>query len=417
MSSEVAEWCFYCFVLLFCCRATLQRILESGHSRIPVYQGSDRSAIIGLLITKELMRFVGPMAPEAFRSPPVVKDLPMRDLPHLPVTTPMFDLLNLFQTGHSHMALLMAPSGATAAMAVEAAGGDASSVTGAGDAGDGKDVGHKGFGGFTEKLRKSFGRRSKSGRDKEAAAAAALAATGGLELVVESPETNGSASPRSSPRSQGSGHCTGTAEAAIGDWDCRGGMQGVDGRGVYGGVAEATGQQQQQGGVPALIQHLQAEEHKQQQQQQGGGRQAVLDHCNSCGRSSMERRAASESDLSWLEGQGDAAAAHLNIADAIVAAAMREAAAAAAGRRGGATAGAGGVAGIGGGGDESSVGSGRGGRRRGGKGSAWVLGVHHGLTPVGIITLEDVIEELMQVRWLLLLQCIKTSSICIMISI
>jgi hypothetical protein len=129
----------------------------------------------------------------------------------------------------------------------------------------------------------------------------------------------------------------------------------------------------------------------------------------------MERRAASESDLAWLGDDGDAAAAaHLNIADAVVAAAMREAAATARGNgRGGggvseAAAGAGGGGVLEGRGVEGSVGSSTGGRRRGGgggreggggaKGSSWILGAHHGLTPVGIITLEDVIEELMQVR-------------------
>jgi hypothetical protein len=90
-------------------RPTLQRILDSGHSRIPVYKGTDRGAIMGLLITKELIRFVGPMNDTG--APIQVGSLPMRDLPHLPVTTPMFDLLNLFQTGHSHMALLVAASG------------------------------------------------------------------------------------------------------------------------------------------------------------------------------------------------------------------------------------------------------------------------------------------------------------------
>jgi hypothetical protein len=36
-----------------------QRILASGHSRVPVYEGSDRSAIQGLIIAKELLQYAG----------------------------------------------------------------------------------------------------------------------------------------------------------------------------------------------------------------------------------------------------------------------------------------------------------------------------------------------------------------------
>lgn len=39
-----------------------QRILESGHSRVPVYEGGDRSKILGLIITKELLQYVGLIA-------------------------------------------------------------------------------------------------------------------------------------------------------------------------------------------------------------------------------------------------------------------------------------------------------------------------------------------------------------------
>lgn len=43
-------------------RTTLRRVLESGHSRVPVYEGSDRSKIAGLIITKELLQYVGLLA-------------------------------------------------------------------------------------------------------------------------------------------------------------------------------------------------------------------------------------------------------------------------------------------------------------------------------------------------------------------
>ncbi|KAF8055113.1 CBSDUF3 [Scenedesmus sp. PABB004] len=86
-------------------RPTLVRILASGHSRVPVFRGSDRSDILGLILVKELLAVVGLAAPG--EAPVRVKALRMRDLPALPVDTPMTDLLNLFQTGHSHMALLV----------------------------------------------------------------------------------------------------------------------------------------------------------------------------------------------------------------------------------------------------------------------------------------------------------------------
>ncbi|KIZ04393.1 hypothetical protein MNEG_3561, partial [Monoraphidium neglectum] len=88
-------------------KATLQRILASGHSRVPVYEGSDRSAIQGLIIAKELLQYAGLLSgPQA---PPRIGDIELRDVLQLPVNTRMYHLLDLFQTGQSHMALLTAP--------------------------------------------------------------------------------------------------------------------------------------------------------------------------------------------------------------------------------------------------------------------------------------------------------------------
>jgi metal transporter CNNM len=80
---------------LRCNRPTLRRILESGHSRLPVYRGSNRSEIIGLILVKELLAVVGLAEPGS--GPVPVNALRMRDLPALPVETAMTDLLNLFQ--------------------------------------------------------------------------------------------------------------------------------------------------------------------------------------------------------------------------------------------------------------------------------------------------------------------------------
>lgn len=65
--------------------------------------GSDRTNVVGLILVKELIKLV--FCKEQKR----VRDVHMRSLPSLPTSTPMFDLLNLFQTGRTHMVLLTRP--------------------------------------------------------------------------------------------------------------------------------------------------------------------------------------------------------------------------------------------------------------------------------------------------------------------
>jgi metal transporter CNNM len=60
---------------------------------LPVYRGTNRSDIIGLILVKDLLAVVGLLEPGA--GPVHVKDLRIRDLPTLPVGTLMTDLLNL----------------------------------------------------------------------------------------------------------------------------------------------------------------------------------------------------------------------------------------------------------------------------------------------------------------------------------
>ncbi|KXZ48422.1 hypothetical protein GPECTOR_28g830 [Gonium pectorale] len=86
---------------------TLQAILMSGHSRIPVHREGNRKAIIGLILVKELV-LVNP----ADVTP--VSALRLRELPRLAADTPMYDMLKLFETGKSHMAVLTRPTGAGA---------------------------------------------------------------------------------------------------------------------------------------------------------------------------------------------------------------------------------------------------------------------------------------------------------------
>lgn len=56
-------------------------------------RGEDRSDIMGLILVKDLLQFW------QCAESPVVRQLRMRPLPKLPVSTPMFDVLNFFQVG------------------------------------------------------------------------------------------------------------------------------------------------------------------------------------------------------------------------------------------------------------------------------------------------------------------------------
>eukprot|EP00798_Chlamydomonas_sp_ICE-L_P001234 gene1234-32578_t len=78
----------------------LQSILSSGHSRIPVFKGGNRREVIGVIMAKELVM----VNPEEMIS---VQDIPLRQLPALSCETSMYDMLRLFETGKSHMALLV----------------------------------------------------------------------------------------------------------------------------------------------------------------------------------------------------------------------------------------------------------------------------------------------------------------------
>ncbi|GFR41206.1 hypothetical protein Agub_g1876, partial [Astrephomene gubernaculifera] len=84
--------------------ATLRAVLRSGHSRIPVHAAGERSQVVGLLLVKELLQY------RLGSSEVVPVDmLRMRSIPRLPATTPMYDMLRLFQTGRSHIAVLTQP--------------------------------------------------------------------------------------------------------------------------------------------------------------------------------------------------------------------------------------------------------------------------------------------------------------------
>lgn len=75
------------------------KILARGHSRVPVYSGNPKN-IIGLLLVKTLLT----VRPET-ETP--VSAVSIRKIPRVPGDMPLYDILNEFQKGHSHMAAVV----------------------------------------------------------------------------------------------------------------------------------------------------------------------------------------------------------------------------------------------------------------------------------------------------------------------
>lgn len=78
---------------------TIHNIVRTGHSRIPVYAHNNRKEILGLILVKELVL----IDPDDKKR---VQDMKVRSVPYLPSNAPMYDVLNLFKVGRSHMAVL-----------------------------------------------------------------------------------------------------------------------------------------------------------------------------------------------------------------------------------------------------------------------------------------------------------------------
>nr|XP_043614325.1 DUF21 domain-containing protein At1g47330 [Erigeron canadensis] len=77
---------------------TLNAIMTMGHSRIPVYYG-DRTNIIGIILVKNLL------AVDPDDAVPLRKML-LRKVPRVTDNMPLYDILNEFQKGHSHIAVV-----------------------------------------------------------------------------------------------------------------------------------------------------------------------------------------------------------------------------------------------------------------------------------------------------------------------
>lgn len=83
-------------------RFLMNLILEKGHSRIPVYYEQPTN-IIGLILVKNLLT----VHPE---DEVLVKSVTIRRIPRVQETLPLYDILNEFQKGHSHMAVVVRQS-------------------------------------------------------------------------------------------------------------------------------------------------------------------------------------------------------------------------------------------------------------------------------------------------------------------
>lgn len=75
------------------------KILARGHSRVPVYSGTPKN-IIGLLLVKSLLTV------RAETETPV-SAVSIRKIPRVPADMPLYDILNEFQKGSSHMAAVV----------------------------------------------------------------------------------------------------------------------------------------------------------------------------------------------------------------------------------------------------------------------------------------------------------------------
>ncbi|XP_042045242.1 DUF21 domain-containing protein At4g14240-like [Salvia splendens] len=78
---------------------TIGKILARGHSRIPVYSGNPKN-IIGLLLVKNLLTVRAEV-----ETP--VSSVSIRRMPRVPADMPLYDILNEFQKGGSHIAAVV----------------------------------------------------------------------------------------------------------------------------------------------------------------------------------------------------------------------------------------------------------------------------------------------------------------------
>ncbi|KAL4434041.1 hypothetical protein ABPG75_000482 [Micractinium tetrahymenae] len=77
----------------------LEGVIAAGHSRVPVHEGDNKQAILGLILVKDLL-LVDETAGVR------VRDVRLRDMPFLRADIPLYDVLKIFRFGRRHMACL-----------------------------------------------------------------------------------------------------------------------------------------------------------------------------------------------------------------------------------------------------------------------------------------------------------------------
>ncbi|KAL0318086.1 UNVERIFIED_CONTAM: DUF21 domain-containing protein [Sesamum angustifolium] len=78
---------------------TMSLIISKGHSRVPIYSGSPTN-IVGLVLVKNLIK----CRPEDGTP---IRNLTIRRIPRFRECQPLYDILNQFQKGQSHMAVVV----------------------------------------------------------------------------------------------------------------------------------------------------------------------------------------------------------------------------------------------------------------------------------------------------------------------
>ncbi|KAL5210208.1 hypothetical protein ABZP36_005831 [Zizania latifolia] len=78
---------------------TMGMVMTKGHSRVPIYSGGP-SNIIGLILVKNLITCL----PE---DEVPIRNVTIRKIPRVADDLPLYDILNEFQKGHSHMAVVI----------------------------------------------------------------------------------------------------------------------------------------------------------------------------------------------------------------------------------------------------------------------------------------------------------------------
>jgi CBS domain containing-hemolysin-like protein len=86
----------------------VEKIVEAGHTRVPIYEG-DIDNIIGVLYAKDMLRYI------AEPNPPPLRQI-MRKCYFVPETKPLDDLLKEFKARKVHLAVVLDEYGGTAGL-------------------------------------------------------------------------------------------------------------------------------------------------------------------------------------------------------------------------------------------------------------------------------------------------------------